>query len=140
MKTFFDEIKLSSNKEFEPIDITKQVKECVKKSGITDGFVIVFSPHTTGGVRVCESERGLMHDYAEFFEKIAPRNADYMHNKTDIADRPNGYAHLQTLIVNSGEAIPLRNGEMLLGRWQTIFFVEFDGARPARKVIVEVVG
>ncbi len=140
MNTFFDEIKFPSTKEFELIDITERVRKSVKDSGIKDGFVIIFSPHTTGGVRISESEKGLMGDYTKFFEKIVPKNLEYAHNKTNVDDRPNAHSHLQSMLVNSSETILLRNGDLSLGTWQTIFFVELDGARPERKVMIEVVG
>lgn len=140
MRTIFDEIKVSSKKEFELIDITRQVKESIKRSGVKNGFVIVFSQHTTGAVKINEYEKSLMGDFHNLFEKIAPKDGDYAHNRTNVDGRINAHSHLQSMLSNSGEIIPLKGGEMMLGTWQTIFFIEFDGARPERKVIVEVVG
>ncbi|MCL5419485.1 MAG: secondary thiamine-phosphate synthase enzyme YjbQ [Candidatus Marsarchaeota archaeon] len=140
MNVFFDELKFPTSKEFEMVNITDRVRDSVAKSGIMDGMVLVFSPHTTGLVRISESEVSLMADYRKFFDMLAPKAGDYGHNRTNVDDRPNAHAHLQSMLVNSGEAIPLREGKLLLGTWQTIFFVELDGARPERKVTIEVLG
>ncbi len=140
MKNFFDEVKLSSGKERELIDITDQVREAVMKSSVKDGIVVIFSQHTTGPVRISEYEPGLMGDYDNFFNKIAPKGDNYAHDTTNVDDRPNTHSHLQSITMNSSETIPIRNGEMMLGKWQTIFFVELDGPRAERKAIVQVIG
>ncbi len=140
MKTVFEEIKLSTSKEFELIEITDRVKEAVTKSGIKNGLVLVFSQHTTGGVRISEYEKSLTIDIEAFFEKLAPKGGKYGHNITNVDDRINAHSHLQALLVNSGELMPLRDGKLVLGSWQTIFFVEVDGPRPERKVTVEIMG
>lgn len=140
MKSVFSEVKLSSKKEFELVDITKQVEECVAKSGVRNGIVVVFSQHTTGAIRISEYEEGLAKDFQDFFEKTAPKRGNYVHNRTNVDGRPNASSHLQSMILNSSETIPLQEGRMILGTWQTIFFVEVDGPREGRKVTVQVVG
>ena len=75
MKTFFDEISFPTRKEFELIQIKDRVEESVVKSGITNGFVIVFSQHTTGAIRVNEYEKSLMADFENFFNLLAPKKA-----------------------------------------------------------------
>ena len=140
MKTFFEELKIATKADFELVEITSKVKDVIAKSGIKNGFVIIFSPHTTGLVRISENEKGLMGDYKDFFGKVVPAKGEYRHNKTNVDDRPNAHAHLQSMLVNSSESVPLRDGKLLLGTWQTIFFVELDGARPERKVTIEVMG
>lgn len=140
MKVFFDEIRFPSRKEFELVAITDRVRESVRKSGVRNGSVMVFSPHTTGSVRVSEDEEGLREDYQKFFEKVVPKKGNYMHNITNVDSRRNTHSHLQSLVLNSSETIPVKDGKMMLGTWQTIFFMELDGTRPERKVIVQVLG
>ena len=140
MKIFFDEIKCPSTKDFEMIPITNKVNESIKKSGVKNGSVTVFSQHTTASVRVSEGEEGLLNDYQRFFEKIVPRKGEYSHNSTNVDGRKNAHAHLQSAILNSSETILIKDGKMMLGTWQTIFFIELDGARPERKVVVQVIG
>ena len=140
MNSFFDEIGFPTNKEFELIDITEKVRKAVSKSGMKNGIMLVFSQHTTGVVRISENEEGLMQDYKSLFERTVPKEGKYIHNKTNIDNRPNAHSHLQSMFLNSSETIPLKDGEMMLGKWQSIFFVEVDGPRPERKVVIEVVG
>ncbi|MEM3839478.1 MAG: secondary thiamine-phosphate synthase enzyme YjbQ [Candidatus Micrarchaeaceae archaeon] len=140
MKIFFDELRFSSKKGFELIAITEGVKECVKKSGIKNGHAIVYTQHTTGSVRVSEDEISLHDDYAAFLDKLAPRSGSYKHDITNVDGRKNGHAHLQSMLLNSNETILIKDGKLLLGAWQTVFFIELDGPRPERKVIIQVVG
>ena len=140
MKIYFDEIRFPSKKEFEMIPITEQIKECVKKSGVRNGTVTLFSQHTTGPLRITEDERSLIADYKNFYSKLVPKEGKYGHNQTNVDNRPNAHAHLQSTILNSSETIPIKDSKLMLGTWQTIFFVELDGARPERKVIVQVMG
>ncbi len=139
MKTFFDEICISTTKNYEIIDITDEVIELVGKSKIMDGLVTVFSAHTTGAIKINENEEKLMKDFDNMFEKLVPKNLNYEHNKCTIDNRPNAHSHLRSMLVNSSETIPYKNGKMLLGTWQTILFIELDGPRN-RKIIVEVIG
>lgn len=140
VKVFFDEIRLPSRKEFETIAITDRVDEAIKKSGVQNGNVTLFSQHTTASIRISEDEKSLETDYENFFEKLAPKAGTYGHNETNVDDRKNAHSHLQSMLLNSGETIPIKDGKMMLGTWQTIFFVELDGPRPERRVIVQVMG
>lgn len=140
MKAVFTDLEIDTTKEFELVDVTKKVGDAVSKSGVKNGMVIVYSPHTTGLVRISESEQGLMKDYENAFEKIVPKKGEYGHNKSNVDSRPNAHSHLRSMLVNTSETIPIRDGKMALGTWQTIFFVEFDGSRKGRKLTVEVMG
>lgn len=140
MKNFFEDIRLSSKSEFEMVDITDQVKDCVARSGITQGFAVIFSQHTTGSVRISEYENGLMSDLRDFFDKTAPKAGAYVHNRTNVDGRLNAHSHLQAMVLNSSEMVPIKDGALILGKWQNVFFVEVDGPRPERKVTVQVVG
>lgn len=143
MKTEFFTIELNNPKR-DFININDKVKECVKKSGIKNGFCIVFTQHTTGAVKVHEWEteknRDLIIDSLDFLERVAPTQQNYGHDKASVDDRPNTHSHLKALLLNSGEVIPIKDGELLLGQWQAIYFVELDPPRPSRKVIVEIMG
>lgn len=140
MATFFDEISFATKSDFEIVNLTNKIKESVNKSRIKDGIVVIFTKHTTCSLRVSEDEKSLLEDYKRFFSGLAPKDHNYGHNKTNVDERPNAHAHLQSMTLNSSETIPLRNGELLLGTWQSILFVELDGPRPERRVTVEVIG
>ena len=128
------------------IDITDWVKGCVSDSHIRNGLVLVYSKHTTAAVKINENEPLLIEDMAEFLERIAPRDAYYRHNDFSIRtvnmtedESPNAHAHLQHLMLGGSETIPLVDGKIPFGQWQSIFFIELDHPRP-REVMVQIVG
>jgi secondary thiamine-phosphate synthase enzyme len=132
------------------IDVTDEVLATVSRSGVQDGQVVVFSPHTTCAVVINERESGFMEDFVELMEEIAPsRRRYYRHDdleirtegiEDDTANFPNGHSHVRAALLSStSQTIPIVNSKPLLGRWQRIFFCELDRARP-RKVFVQVTG
>ena len=128
------------------IDITEDVRSAVETSGIREGAVTVFSRHTTAAVKINEHEPLLLEDMSCFLEKVAPRSADYRHNDFTIRtanmtedECPNGHAHCQHLLLSASETIPVSDGDLLLGRWQRVFFIELDRPR-LREVVIQVQG
>lgn len=128
------------------IDITDWVSQCVGQAKVDNGFVLVYSKHTTAAVKINENEPLLLKDMGVFLEKICPRHGDYGHNNFEIRtvnmnpdESPNGHAHLQHLVLGSSETIPLIEGVMQFGRYQSIFFIELDHPR-SREVMVQIVG
>ena len=128
------------------IDITDWVKGCVTDSHIRNGMVLVYSRHTTAAVKINENEPLLIEDMADFLERIAPRDAYYRHNDFTIRtvnmtedESPNAHAHLQHLMLGCSETIPLVDGKIPFGQWQSIFFIELDHPRP-REVMVQILG
>ena len=143
-KNFARQIQTQDAPQF--IDITDWVTDCVGQSRIGNGFVVVYSRHTTAAVVINENEPLLLEDLAHFLERICPRDADYRHNDFAVRtvnmtadEAPNAHAHLQHLLLGSSETIPLVNGKMTFGKWQSIFFIELDHPRP-REVMVQIVG
>ena len=146
MKTRNFTLKVNTKDAPQFIDITSWVKECVGKSRVGNGFVVVYSRHTTAAVKINENEPLLIEDMARFLEQICPRHGEYRHNDFSVRtvnmtedESPNGHAHLQHLMLGSSETIPLINGKMPFGPWQSIFFIELDHPRP-REVMVQIVG
>jgi len=143
-RSFCKRVKTKCAPEF--IDITDWVAECVTKSEISNGFVVVYSKHTTAAVKINENEPLLLDDMANFLEKIFPRDHSYKHNDFEIRtvnmtedESPNGHAHLQHLLLGTSETVPVIDGAMQFGTYQSIFFIELDHARP-REVMVQIVG
>ncbi len=139
-------IKVVSQKAPEFIDITEPVHEHVAKSNIQNGCVVVFSKHTTAAVKINENEPLLLQDMEKFLERMAPRNGHYQHNDFTVRtvnmtedECPNGHAHCQSLLLGSSEAIPLIDGVLQFGKWQSIFLIELDRPRP-REVTVQILG
>jgi len=143
-RSFCKRVKTTCAPEF--IDITDWVAECVAESQIANGFVVVYSKHTTAAVKINENEPLLLDDMAGFLEKIFPRDHSYQHNNFEIRtvnmnenESPNGHAHLQHLLMGTSEVVPVMDGQMQFGTYQSIFFIELDHPRP-REVLVQIVG
>jgi secondary thiamine-phosphate synthase enzyme len=118
------------------VHITPQVEGLVKKSGMQEGMVLVSAMHITAGVYVNDNESGLIEDIDQWLERLAPFNPDYQHHQTG---EDNGDSHLKALLVHHQVIVPITAGKLDLGRWQRIFYAEFDGQRDKR-VIVKVMG
>ena len=143
-KSFCKRFKTKCAPEF--IDITEWVAQCVAESQIVNGFAVVYSKHTTAAIKINENEPLLLEDMAEFLEKISPRENGYQHNNFEIRtvnmnenESPNGHAHLQHLLLGTSETVPVIDGKMQFGTYQSVFFIELDHPRP-REVMVQVVG
>ena len=126
------------------IDITERVVEVMRKSGLANGFAVVFSKHTTAAIRINEAEPHLLNDMEQMLEKIVPACEDYGHNRYAHAEstngeRPNAHSHCQQLLLGASESVPIMNGELIFGQWQRIFLVEFDHGRD-REVVIHLVG
>ncbi|MFA4934323.1 MAG: secondary thiamine-phosphate synthase enzyme YjbQ [Candidatus Methanoperedens sp.] len=119
----------------ELIDITDRMRAIVKESGVKDGICIISTPHTTGGIIVNENERGLRTDILGMLETLVPENKNYAHNSIDN----NAHAHLRAVILGNSATIPIEDSHLILGTWQSIFFVELDGPRN-RSVNVKIIG
>jgi secondary thiamine-phosphate synthase enzyme len=146
LRTLTRIIALATQRHVEFVDITEQVLHCVAESGVGDGFAVVFSRHTTAGIRINENEPLLLEDMAQLLDRIAPADGDYRHddfavrtvNLTDD-ERLNGHSHCRSLLLGASETVPVAGGRLLLGGWQRIFLVELDGPRQ-REFAVQVVG
>ena len=139
-------LNLESKKAPEFIDITDQVAGLVNESQVQNGFVVVFSKHTTAAIKINENEPLLLKDMEDFLEKFASRNNYYRHNDFTIRtvnmtedECPNGHAHCQHLLMGTSETVPIINGAMPIGQWQRIFMVELDRPR-SRQVLVQIIG
>ncbi len=116
---------IRTSERVELVDITEEVKSEVRNSGIVNGICVVSTSHTTTAIILNENETGLRHDILDFLEKLIPPSAGYQHDRIDN----NADAHLKAIILGPSETIPVTGGELVLGTWQRIFFVELDGPR-----------
>ena len=130
-------------------DITDDVNACVRESGITDGIACIYSPHTTCCVRVNEFESGFLEDFTTMLRKMVPSESYYAHDDwqrrtenicPEDMEVGNGHSHCMAMLLGTaGESVPVRNGELQLGRWQRVLFIELDRERD-RRWLVQVVG
>lgn len=128
------------------VDITDQVIDFVAGSGIRFGWVNVQSEHTTTAVVINEHEPLLIEDMRKTLECLAPREKRYSHDDFDVrtvnmevGEQPNGHAHCKALLLRTSETLNIVDGQLRLGRWQRIFFIELDRSR-LRTVSVMVMG
>ena len=127
-------ITVHSSSRNEMIDITMEVQEVVDKSGVKDGYAILYVPHTTAAVTVNEgADPSVKHDILSALSKLVPHDAGYNHAEG------NSDAHIKSSIIGCSQTVLIENGKLLLGIWQHIFFFEGDGPR-TRKVYIEIFG
>ena len=117
------------------LDITSRVADVIAGSGITDGAVTVYVPHTTAGVTINENaDPSVVHDMLAALDRVVPwREGFYQHAEGNSA------AHVKSSIVGCNSTIPISGGRMMLGTWQGVYFCEFDGPR-TRHIVVSVSG
>lgn len=146
MKTYHEFIPLKTRECLQFIDLTDYVSKLVQKSGIQNGFVNVQTKHTTTAVVVNENEPLLLEDMKRILERIVPQDLDYQHNNFNIRtvnlcleEYENGHSHCKAMLLGTSETLNILDGEIQLGRWQRIFFIELDRARE-RTVSVMVLG
>ena len=137
MKSAREYLYFSTKKRREYLNITQDVERVVKKSGIQEGLVLVNAMHITASVYINDDERGLIQDFDEFLENIAPFDVDkYRHHQTG---EDNGDAHLKRQLFGREVVVAITEGELDFGPWEQIFYAEFDGCRKKR-VMVKVIG
>ena len=135
MNIFQDDFRISTKSRNQMIDITSQVDSLVSKSGVTDGDVIVYCPHTTAAITINENaDPSVPHDLLLTLEQLLPRHrSGYRHSEG------NSDSHCKSSLIGCSEQILIKGGALQLGTWQGIFFCEFDGPR-SRKVIIQIRG
>ncbi len=118
------------------IDITHQVEDVVRRSGVRRGLCHVMVLHATAAIVVNENDDpNIGVDLITALDRAIPDHAGWLHDRVD----DNAQAHIKASILGPSEAIPIEDGDLLLGRWQGIMLVEFDGPRPRRRVAVQIV-
>jgi len=127
-------IEIKTGKRVDVVDITSKVKEEVRNGGVSDGVAIIYSKHTTTAITINENESGLKEDILNMLEKIIPAGAGYRHDRKDN----NADAHLRAILVGNSVTVPVSGGNLDLGTWQSILFIELDGPR-SRRVGVKVI-
>jgi secondary thiamine-phosphate synthase enzyme len=145
MKIHREQIDLESKTQIQFMDITDQVQEIIDRSGIREGQVLIYVPHTTMGVAINHNESMLLQDFMRVLYKIVPVDDQYTHDLFELKrdstsdGRSNGHSHCKAILLGNSETIPVEKGKMRLTERQNIFAVEFDGSRK-RDVLIQVIG
>ncbi|MFA4817236.1 MAG: secondary thiamine-phosphate synthase enzyme YjbQ [Parcubacteria group bacterium] len=145
MKIYTQKIEIKSISQIEFIDITDKVEEIIANSGVREGQVLVYSPHTSASIRINHNEPMLIQDFMRVLYRLIPVGDRYSHDLFEIGraktsdGRSNGHSHCKNLLLGVSETIPIEKGKMMLTEKQDIFLVELDGAR-TREVVIQVIG
>jgi secondary thiamine-phosphate synthase enzyme len=140
MKILRTRIEFETADPIQILDITGQVRDWVATTGIREGLLTVTSLHTTARVNVNEREPQLEKDIVTWLKRFVPKDGDWLHNLVAVDGRDNAHSHILGLFMNSSETIPIAGGEMVLGSWQAIFFIELDGPRERRGLELQIMG
>ena len=138
MKSYTEYLTFNTRTKRDYINITEQVEDIVRKSGIKEGLCLVNAMHITASVHINDDEKGLINDIDGFLEQLAPHEplSRYRHNRTG---EDNGDAHIKRSVLGREVVVAVTNGKLDFGPWEQIFYAEFDGQRPKR-VLVKVIG
>ncbi|MFP4378970.1 MAG: secondary thiamine-phosphate synthase enzyme YjbQ [Candidatus Sumerlaeia bacterium] len=117
-------IEVKTRERCQMVNITSQVRDAVKDSGVTEGMCLVYCPHTTGGITINENaDPDVVRDLLMALNRVAPSDWPYQHSEG------NSDAHLKSSLVGCSEQVLINNGDLVLGTWQSVYFCEFDGPR-----------
>lgn len=138
MKSLVDYLWFKTEKRRQFINISPQVEDCVRKSGVKEGLCLVNAMHITASVFINDDEAGLHQDFEDWLEELAPHEpiSRYRHNLTG---EDNGDAHLKRTIMGREVVVAITNGQLDLGPWEQIFYGEFDGRR-RKRVLIKIIG
>lgn len=138
MKSYRKELWFNLSNRSEFINITQQVEECLRESGVQEGLALINSMHITASVFINDDESGLLQDYDHWLEQLAPHQPidRYQHNRTG---EDNGDAHLKRQVMGREVVVAVTQGRLDFGPWEQIFYGEFDGRR-RKRVLVKIIG
>ncbi len=129
-----DTINNETNNKFYIINITNKIQACIDKSNINSGIAVIFIPHTTAGVSINENaDPDVLKDLKQIFNKVIPENDNYKHFEG------NSQAHALSTLTSASITVIIENGKLVLGTWQSIYFMEYDGPRQ-RKAHIKIIG
>ncbi|MFA6079088.1 MAG: secondary thiamine-phosphate synthase enzyme YjbQ [Candidatus Omnitrophota bacterium] len=137
MKSYTKYLWFNTEKRYDFVNITSQVRDALEESGVREGMCLVNAMHITSSVFINDDEKGLHRDFLEWLEKLAPFGRHkYNHNLTG---EDNGDAHLKRTVMGREVVAAVTNGKLDFGPWEQIFYGEFDGCRKKR-VLVKIIG
>jgi len=136
MKTHTKKLTLKTEKRIDFVNITEHVRNVVKESGVQEGIVLINPMHITASVFINDNESGLINDFKDWLEKLAPKEFNYNHHQTG---EDNGFSHLWRTIMGRETIVAITEGDLDFGTWETIFYGEFDGQREKR-ILIKVIG
>ena len=131
-------ISLNTQGETDIHDITNAIVNVISKSGLKVGTVTVFCPSSTSALTTIEHENGALSDLRRLFDEIIPQNREYAHNAR--WHDGNGHSHIRASLLGPSLTIPFINGELTLGTWQQVIYVDFDNKPRKRELVLQMIG
>lgn len=137
-------IEVETSEGISIFNITPQIDEFLQHTGIKNGQVLVFSRHTTTALAINENEERLLEDVKVYLRKLAPETDKYLHNDLHLRvvpeDEPmNAHSHLMSMMLSTSEIVPIVEGKLALGTWQSVLFFDLDGPRK-RTIFLQISG
>ncbi len=120
------------------LDITSSVGQAIAQSGLKNGVAVIFCPSSTSALTTIEYEPGCISDLRRLFDEIVPSNRDYAHNSR--WHDGNGHSHVRAALLGASLSVPFSAGNLLLGTWQQIIYVDFDNRPRSRELVVQLIG
>jgi secondary thiamine-phosphate synthase enzyme len=141
MRAQIETLALKTDEKQQLINITTTVKDIVSRSGIRNGFIGVFSQHTTAALMVSEFQAALIDDVCGFLQRVIEDDLPYKHNSPEYSDcdRKNAASHLRSLLFSNSIVLPVQEGDLVLGQFQSVILAELDGPRE-RSLKVQFLG
>jgi secondary thiamine-phosphate synthase enzyme len=137
LKSYRKELWFNTKKRREYINITGQVRECLRESGIKEGILLCNAMHITASIFINDDESGLHYDFEKWLEKLAPEKPHSQYDHNGYED--NADAHLKRQLMGREAVIAVTNGDLDLGPWEQLFYGEYDGMR-RKRVLVKIIG
>ncbi len=131
-------ISLNTDGDCDVRDITPEVSSQLQATAMRNGIATVFVPGATGGVTTVEFEGGLVRDLKEMFDSVAPQGKRYYHDEK--WHDGNGHSHVRASLLGPSLTVPFSDGQLILGTWQQIVFIDFDVRRRSRRLVVQFIG
>lgn len=141
VKVFSKTFLVKTNERTELVNLTEEIRRMFEATGVVDGYIQVSSLHTTAGLFINEWQDALLVDIKSMLEQIVPRENYYKHNDPEHSDcdRHNADSHLRNVVLGHSLSLPVAEGQLVLGQWQSVILAEFDGPNE-RKVFIQVFG
>jgi secondary thiamine-phosphate synthase enzyme len=141
VKVFSKTITVKTNDRTELINLTTDISSFAQSTGVTDGYVQVSCLHTTAGLLINEWQEALLADVKSMIDQMVPRETYYKHNDPELSDcdRHNADSHLKNVVVGHSLTVPIAEGKLVLGKWQSVILSEFDGPNE-RKLFLQAFG
>ncbi len=131
-------IRLNTRGNGDVHEITRQIADLVRSSGMSDGIVTVFCPSSTSGVTTIEYESGCVSDLLRLFDEIAPQNKPYAHQER--WHDGNGHSHVRAALLGPSLSVPFVGKSLTLGTWQQVIYIDFDNKPRGRELVVQMIG